>query len=270
MREILLSLVLMGLLNVSRGQSGQVLPEGDIHFGVNISSWEEGSWELSGDIIALNEGAGGVVESEPGRRYTLAARAQHLMAAVENLTTPEVGLMHFSAVETAGEVAIEWISVPDRPLNYFLIQRSMNKKQWQDLGMVLTPPAKQPMTSYRYIDPYPNKGTNYYRLSQADTDAHIAQSEVIAVEMLDIGYHVMHIFPNSTLFGANISLHLESVAEVDIRLEDANGVEVGKIYAAKTRPGTHAIDIDLVPLPKGTYNCVIRVGDAVSVRELVK
>ncbi len=279
MKKILSLLVLILTLNSFYGQSNnlmisQMLAGGDIHVGVNISTWENEIWELSGDIVIVDEATAENPAEPVGKPasdgYILAAKEQELLEAFDNLKTPEVGLMQFSAAATDGTVAVDWISVPTKPLNYFLVQRSENKKNWSDLGMVLAPQNAGPMSSYHYEDRYPERGTNYYRLKQADTQSQIAHSEVIAVEMFDIGYHVMHIYPNAMIFGANINLHLHATAEVDIILRDSDEIEVGKIYAARTSAGVHSIDIDLSELPYGKYTCEIKVGDSIAIRELVK
>ena len=276
MKKISFSLALILLANLSYAQSGDfpaypMLAGGDMHVGIHISSWEDDTWEMSGDIMVRDDRPGAGMEREPGRgHYALEATGQLLMAELEKLKTPEVGLLRFTAAAHAGELAVEWTSVPAQPVNYFLVQRSQNKKQWQDLGIILAPRNMGPVTSYRYIDPYPHKGTSYYRLGQAGTRSGIAQSEGIAVEMMENGYHVLHMYPHAAIFGANLSLHLLSAAAVDITIEDAAGVEVGKVYSANTRAGTHSIDIDMSALPRGAYSCVIRVEDSVAVRGLVK
>ncbi len=276
MKKTGLFLALISLLNISYGQMGdvllsQLLASSDMHVGIKISSWENNEWELSGDIVIRDDRPIAAIERKPDAgNPALGAKDQQLMVEWEKLKTPEVGLLRFTAVAHNSELAVEWTSVPTQPVNYFLVQRSQHKKQWQDLGIILAPRDMQPVTSFRYIDPYPHTGSNYYRLSQAGTRSGIAQSEVIAVEMMENGYHVLHLFPHAAIFGANIGLHLFSPAEVDIRMQDANGVEVGKVYSAQTQAGTHSIDIDLSALPRGVYSCVIRVGDSVAVRELVK
>ena len=118
-------------------------------------------------MVMRESGPAAVLEREPGvRSYALGAKDQQLMAEWERLKAPEVGLLRFTAIAHNSELAVEWTSVPTQPVNYFLVQRSQNKKQWQDLGIILAPRDMQPVASFRYIDPYPHKGSSYYLWSK--------------------------------------------------------------------------------------------------------
>jgi hypothetical protein len=265
---LLLSMCSLNSLQAQTFASSQQAAE---NIQVSISTQVQDDWTFSGNIILGKTRLSGLGDEPEIVFHELETLDEDLLQELDKLVSPKVALANFSASVAEQKVQIDWASLlSDAQIKSFFVQRSLNGQSWEDIGMFTTKDRTEVMAPYSFVDNHPVKGSNFYRLRQVSQNEESHFSEVIAVEVLEKAYHVTHIYPNPIIFGADIDFELFEPATLDIRLYDEQGTAIGTIYSDLTSIGHHAIEINLDKLPRGTYLCRIKVGDAVCERVLVK
>lgn len=238
---------------------------------VHIQTQLHDAWEFSGNIIIGNTSWSGPSEETGMTFHNLETMNEVLAEELDRMKMPEVALAQFSASVNEGQVNIDWTSmITEKKIMAFYVQRSYDGTDWNDIGMFTTKDRTEVLAPYAFVDNHPMQGSNFYRLRQVDEDEQPHYSDVIAVEVMKMGYHVTHIFPTPIVFGANIEVELFRPSTVDIQLYDEAGNGIGTIYSDLTSIGRHQIEINLDQLPRGLYTCEIKVGTSTSKRTLIK
>jgi hypothetical protein len=86
-------------------------------------------------------------------------------------TAQPIRLLYFKAEKIAdGRVQLDWATASEENNDYFLIERSLNGKEW--VAIIQMPGAgnSSQTRTYQYIDENPILGISYYRLRQVDYD----------------------------------------------------------------------------------------------------
>lgn len=238
---------------------------------VNISTQVNDAWELSGKIIVNRTVLKG--DGTPTITvHSLEVQDEILAEAIENLAVPAVPLANFTAQYRDRHVSIDWTSMlpADNGAKAFFVQRSYDGDKWEDIGMLRGALKENVIKAYSFVDNEPMLGSNFYRLKQISKGDQADYSDVIAVEVMEKGYHITYLYPSSVVFGANIDFELFQPASVDVKLLDSNGSPVGTIYSDLTSMGHHSLELNLDQLPRGIYVCQIKVGNTLSQRTIVK
>jgi hypothetical protein len=106
---------------------------------------------------------------------------------IPNATQP-IRLLYFKAEKIADDrVQLDWATASEENNDYFLIERSVNGKEWE--AIIQKPGAgnSSQTRTYQYIDENPILGISYYRLRQVDYDGTTSTSplERIIIEAND-------------------------------------------------------------------------------------
>ncbi len=92
-----------------------------------------------------------------------------------------VTLVSFEAVAKGDVAELTWITSSERDNKQFIIQRSANGIDFQDIGIKQGAGNSNRLVNYQFIDTKPQAGTNYYRLLQEDLDGKKFYSKIEAV-----------------------------------------------------------------------------------------
>jgi hypothetical protein len=86
----------------------------------------------------------------------------------------------FGVTEKAKVAQISWQTTDDRDSDYFIVERSENSKDWQEIGQVPTKRETSPTPNYLYEDPMnsPFSTTFYYRVRIVDVDDQIENTRI--------------------------------------------------------------------------------------------
>lgn len=238
---------------------------------ININTQLYDSWEISGNIeIGKTVWRSENDEPEVNVFFLDEAFDPAILDELTNLDVPEVPLTRFTASMKDAKVNLDWTSANNEMVNSFFIQRSIDTENWTDIGMISGDQTDPTFKDYQFTDNSPVIGSNYYRLKQISATNDMAFSNPIAVEAMDQGIHVMHMYPNPLIFGASIDLELFQTTRVKILLKDSKTQTIGTIYSKLTSLGKHSVEINLDNLPRGEYICEIQVGDSISTRNIRK
>jgi len=106
-----------------------------------------------------------------------------------------VELLHFHANPTNGQVALNWATASEVNNDYFTVERSADKENWEEVVRLDGNGSTNTMNQYSTMDPKPLIGTSYYRLKQTDTNGEYSHSHVVPVTFLS---EELEIYPNPT------------------------------------------------------------------------
>ena len=157
-----------------------------------------------------------------------------------NLLLP-VQITSFAAEGTQTEVLLTWITASEQNSDRFVIQRSADGLNWQDIGDIEAAGYSIVDQHYQFIDSKPIRGNNYYRLAQSDQDGtmyyHTAVDEVFITQGENIKLQGQQLNYSTSESGGILTFHY------------VNGA---KILERKIDPQTNDF-IDLTFLQSGLY-----------------
>ncbi|MFY8004433.1 MAG: T9SS type A sorting domain-containing protein, partial [Chitinophagaceae bacterium] len=98
-----------------------------------------------------------------------------------------VTLVSFTASQQNNEVALNWKTSNETNNKGFVVERSSNGNNWQELLFIAAKAASGSGAEYAAIDNTPSLGTNYYRLKQIDLDGTVSYSatQMVTVKTKD-------------------------------------------------------------------------------------
>ncbi len=176
-----------------------------------------------------------------------------------------VELISFNGYRRDRMVELNWTTASEENNDYFLLERSLNGRDFDPLAKIEGFGTTSEINHYRHYDEKPSTGTNYYRLTQVDYDGtqHI-QSKIVAVEYMEEA--IATIVPNPSTTGA-FSIHYltEEPGEVQVEIFDLNGraLHYGEVLAEK---GNNVFPYALPQLATGVY--LVRLGRSTGVQTL--
>jgi hypothetical protein len=106
-----------------------------------------------------------------------------------------VQLMYFKGKAENNRSQLNWATATELNSDYFSIQRSVDLKEFTDVGQVKAAGDSRLKLEYSFLDEAPLPGINYYRLKQVDKDGSAEYSKIVAVNVQD-GSTQFAIYPN--------------------------------------------------------------------------
>ncbi len=165
--------------------------------------------------------------------------------AYADIATPApVELVSFSAALESETVNLYWQTGSEKNNSHFIIEKSIDGKNFTELAVVLGAGNSSAVSNYSYADKYPVAGINYYRLKQVDFDNQYTYSDIRMVKV--DSYNQINIYPNPANEWITISF-LSNFATIEIT--DVLGIVV---YQQKDLHQSEAV-IDISRLNKGVY-----------------
>jgi len=169
-----------------------------------------------------------------------------------------VELVKFDATAQKDGVLLEWETAQELNTSHFVLERSANGVDFEEIGEVQAQGNSNNSLSYNYLDAEVNsyrEGLFYYRLKSVDLDKSYQYSKVKQVSW-DGGataFEWSSAYPNPFSTNLSIDLAIPIEGEIQYELVDALGRSVRA--SAKSMPkGQHSIDIsDVETLRSGFY-----------------
>lgn len=177
-------------------------------------------------------------------------------------------LVSFNAsVTSVDEVYINWIAKDENAPSEFIVQRSKNGTDFEDIGSVSSVMDGDAYNFYFFVDENPMPGRSYYRLMQLSPQAPVAYSE-ISMTMISMaeGEKIM-MYPNPGSDQIFLEILEDSGTAGTYELFNAAGQRLitGVISPDQLRP-----TLDIRALSSGIYMLRIQYGDKVETLRLIK
>lgn len=162
---------------------------------------------------------------------------------VFNSNNLPVELASFNAAPFDGRVLLNWATQSEINNEMFILERSKDGREFLPIGQVPGHGTTNEWQAYQFIDQYPAKGTNYYRLKQVDFGGDFTYSRMVSAEIERLA---VQIFPNPN----NGHFSITGIGDGDAVLVIRN-LSGKKVFEKVLLGDRHAVT--LPALPKGMY-----------------
>jgi len=107
-----------------------------------------------------------------------------------------IELINFKAMCDSRKVNLNWTTASEANNDYFTIERSGGKINWEIIGTVGGAGNNTQILNYSLIDAEPLQDVSYYRLKQTDFDGLFEYSSIVAVTCENNDFSTINIYPN--------------------------------------------------------------------------
>ncbi len=182
-----------------------------------------------------------------------------------NVSVLPIELLHFDA-KTQGEnkVVTEWSTATELKNDYFILQRSKDGINFDDLSKINGAGNSNSAINYSSSDEHPLGGTSYYRLKSVATDGAISFSALRSVRFTE--FPIGKLFPNPASGFINLPLQQSnlSLSEENSEIEIVNylGQTILKTFyspildVSKLEPGYYYLKLSLQNTQSYNYKFV--------------
>lgn len=138
--------------------------------------------------------------------------------------TLPITLHLFDAKSMGNKVELKWSTLIETNNSHFEIQRSIDGKSFIAIGELKGAGTSKNLKNYQFIDLFPFKGVNYYRLKQVDFDGKLSYSKIQAVNIIS-GQNtiLLTVYPNPVKDQLNISLNSTTSSKLNYRITSIDG-----------------------------------------------
>lgn len=133
-----------------------------------------------------------------------------------------IELLSFGAKAMDQQVLLSWQTLTEINNDYMAIERSVDGKDFEEVGLVKGAGTTFIPQSYELWDQQPYQGLNYYRLRQVDFDGTTTFSDIVSVVFKGKG-RGLSVFPSLAQDFINIRLEQPTTSNGEIRIYDLNG-----------------------------------------------
>ncbi len=175
-----------------------------------------------------------------------------------------VGLLSFTGEKMNETVVLNWSTASELNNKKFIVERSDNLSNWEEIGEVLGAGNTTTLVNYNFTDYTPIVGKAYYRLRQVDMNGAFAYSNVVLVEM-ENQLVSASISPNP--FEEDFVIKTNIKNEMDISIYDVLG---RLLYHANQKTDNGLLHIFQPDLAGGTYLVTIKTDTFIEQQKIIK
>ncbi len=153
-------------------------------------------------------------------------------------------LSPLQAILENNRVLLKWTTAFEQNNDYFLIERSTNGSEWENIGRVEGMGNSQISNEYKAFDSFPSAGNFYYRLKQIDFDGTFSYSNIAGVYFENTDFIF---YPNPTKGYLEINISTP-ISNCHISVSDLSGRKfIEQLVSDKN------IKLEMNSLPNGVY-----------------
>ena len=179
-----------------------------------------------------------------------------------------VELLTFNARQQNSEVLLEWLTASELNSKAFVLERSVDGKIFEKLGVIRSEGDENLESGYYFIDNAPLIGINYYRLKQLDWNEQEEDLGIVSVEFR--GQTNIQLFPNP-IKDAILQLVIDTEQNTEALLEivDLAGRHIYQNSESLVKGRNH-LAISLPELLPGVYISKVVLGNEIRNIRFVK
>ena len=202
-----------------------------------------GAWGLDGNCVAAS--------TVNMVMRTGMSGFSHFGTAQSTVPLP-IELLIFEGHEQDGKNYISWTTASEVNNDYFLLMHSRDGNLFKKLERLNGAGNSSHELEYQYIHSKPERGYNYYQLTQVDYDGTAATSEIILINNEGDKSIVQYLFPNPNAGKVSVRLTSSSLRDYDIEVLDLPGNIVYSTHAVLEK-NKSSLEIDIRHLSNGVY-----------------
>lgn len=210
-------------------------------------------------IAGLNSALAAMAAAAPGGTtvyFTLAAKDFDVLP---------LEVTGFTAVAAGGSAKLDWSAAAQSGGERFLVERSADGAQWQQIGVVAAQVLPVGSADYQFEDSLPLRGANYYRLEQLGENGGAVWSPIREV-VFGGGVTGVHVYPNPATDEVYVAYSGQGIAASDIRLMTVTG----QALPVQVQGGRGAATVSLRGLAAGVYLLQVKTASGSEVCRVLK
>ncbi len=178
-----------------------------------------------------------------------------------------ITLMSFDGINEGGFNSITWITSSEINNDYFTLERSINGKDWEIIGIVDGAGTTQESHFYSFRDEEPTIPISYYRLAQTDNDGTSTYSHIIAINSNPSTNLISGVFPNPCKENTSFIFNGKTDEVLLIKIINSYGQTLQNIEFNELKK-EQLINISLQDLSAGLYQIIYQQGSWVHSEKL--
>jgi hypothetical protein len=206
---------------------------------------------------------------------TAGVRMNSLWFRTFNLTAPvstmPVNLTNFTAKLDKKNVLLSWTTSEEKNFNHFMLERSIDGKEFKQTAMIFADDNGQLQKEYGYKDALNNitEGIVYYRLKMVDIDGKFKYSSTRVIRLGEqTEQSTVFTYPNPTRNDLRITIPTSwQDQKVTFELYNVNGQTVKRIVNNKAG---QTENLNVADIADGVYIVKVTKGDETAVQRIVK
>ncbi|HTE13122.1 MAG TPA: T9SS type A sorting domain-containing protein [Chitinophagaceae bacterium] len=231
-------------ISASSGGNGK----GNIYVIVNGTTTQVKYSTASVSGVLAGQTAGPIVTG-PAFAQNTASQPQYFTTGA-NASLP-VSISVFKAAISDNNVTLNWTSLQEINTQSFVIEKSTNGSNWQQIGSLPAAGFSGVATKYQFVDGAAAT-INYYRLKTVDLDGKFNYSNTLVIRSKNTAVNVS-VFPNPAVNSVNITIsHSLAQQGLTINLLNHNGQLMTRRQIADGS-NTNTLSLDLSNYKTGTY-----------------
>ena len=173
-------------------------------------------------------------------------------------TTLPVTLVSFTAVKADQNAILKWETSTEENSDQFVIQKSADARQWQDIGTIKAAGSSSVTNRYSLVDNQPLVGVNYYRLKIMNADGHFTLSEIRRLDFRSNPQNVIALYPNPARNKTALVFEKAPQTNITITIYNNAGQIMRTYYFIG---GRYVHDLDVSGLAQGIYHVIVNSDD---------
>ena len=165
--------------------------------------------------------------------------------------TLAIQLESFTAVYNNDVVSLAWASATETNNSFYTVEHTIDGINYTLLTNVKGAGNSSTPHNYSGIDPSPENGVNYYRLSQTDFDGTTTYLGIIPVTV-NINVNGVKVFPNPAKNKCIVSYNDTKNESFQFTVYDYTGREISSAQT-DAAIGINSFEVDVSKLPAGMY-----------------
>ncbi len=151
-----------------------------------------------------------------------------------------------ASIHEVSKALLKWRVVESKPLLAFRVERSRNAVDWEIRTTLSSKSAQQ---LYEYVDAYPRKGINYYRITLVYADGSLSTSVIREVTVNQTEQPTVAIFPNPSSSLVTIT-STGNINDLNISVYDLTGQLLSPITTLRAES---ELVLAFTNYPRGLY-----------------
>lgn len=162
-----------------------------------------------------------------------------------------IELLTFNAhLSSKNTVDLHWTTASETNSSHFEIERSIDTKNWENLGKVVGAGTTNVQQTYDFEDKKPYSGLNYYRLKQVNLNREFEYSEIVNVFIEPSALaDDLQISPNPASNHISVVMDVDKIENYQASLWNSQGILIQQFYLREDWNG----QIEIEDLMKGIY-----------------
>ncbi|HNU32561.1 MAG TPA: hypothetical protein PKN75_03130 [Bacteroidia bacterium] len=171
-----------------------------------------------------------------------------------------IELLSFYVEKADNAVSCKWTTVSEENNDYFTVERTMDKINFEEIGKVNGAGNSKEVNTYSYTDKNPLSGQSFYRIRQTDFNGHSTTTEWKSVDFNKSPSH-LNLFPNPASKFINCGFSAEYKGQIEISVIDITQKELIR-YRTEMVEGQNRIPISIESIPNGVYFIKLKSADS--------